>query len=133
MNILSYTQIIILQVTLSLSIYAIIAKIYVWPRLTKLALPDALVPLLLLLAFRYLGLVFLIPSVVGTTLPSEFAVPTAYGDLATGVLATAAVLALHYRKAPGIPLTWLVSVLGTLDFMYGYFQGIRLEVELGAA
>ena len=128
---MSYTQVIVLQITLSVVIFTIIAKFYVWPRLEKLALPDALAPLLLLHAFRYLGLIFLVPSVVGTV-PDEFAVPTAYGDLATGVLATAAVLALLYRKAAGIPLAWIVSVLGTVDFMYGYFQGLRLTVELGA-
>ena len=130
---MSYTQIVLVSITASLVIYIIIAKVYVWPRLQKLVLSDALVPLLLVHAFRYLGLIFLVPSAIGTTLPSEFAVPVAYGDLATGVLAIAAVLALIYRRAPGIPLAWIVSLLGTLDFMYGYFQGLRLTVELGAA
>ena len=66
-------------------------------------------------------------------MPTEFAVPVAYGDLATGIFATLAVLALVNRKAGAIPLVWFVSVIGSIDFIYGYFQGLRLTVELGAA
>ena len=107
------------------------AHFFVWPRLKKMELQDALIPLLFVLSFRYLGLLFLMPEVMGNTLPPAFAIPTAYGDLATSVLAIIAVLTLRYRKTGGIPLAWLVSLVGTLDFMYGYSVGITLKAQVG--
>ncbi len=76
-----------LQVLLSLVGYSRIAPFYVAPRLAALPLPAALTPLLLLHAFRHLGMVFLVPAVVGTALPPAFAVPAAYGDLLAALLA----------------------------------------------
>jgi hypothetical protein len=126
-------QIFGLQFTLSLIVYALIAKWYVAPRLAALPRHDALIPLVFLHAFRHLGLVFLLPTVVGSTLPAVFAVPTAYGDLLTGLLALLAVVALRHRWGVAIGLVWLVNVVGTLDFLYGFYQGMRLQVALGAA
>jgi hypothetical protein len=126
-------QIFSLQFVLSVTVYAVIAAWYVVPRLNRLAVHDALIPLLLLHAFRHMGLVFLLPGFVGATLPAEFAVPTAYGDLATGLLAIAAAIALRYRWPLAILLAWLVNILGTADFLYGTYQGMRLQVPLGAA
>lgn len=126
-------QIFGVQFTLSLIVYSLIAKWYVAPRLAALPLHDALIPLLFLHAFRHMGLVFLVPTVVGSTLPAAFAVPTAYGDLATALLALAAVVALRRRWGVAIGLAWLVNVLGTLDFLYGFYQGMRFQVALGAA
>jgi len=126
-------QIFSLQFVLSLTVYAVIAAWYVVPRLNRLAVHDALIPLLLLQAFRHMGLVFLLPAFVGSTLPAEFAVPTAYGDLATGLLAIVAAIALRYRWPRAIALAWLVNVLGTADFLYGTYQGVRLQVPLGPA
>ncbi len=126
-------QIFGLQFTLSLIVYALIAKWYVAPRLLALPLHDALIPLLLLHAFRHLGLVFLLPTVVGSTLPAAFALPTAYGDLLTGLLALVAVVALRHRWGGAIGLAWVVNLVGTVDFLYGFYQGMRFQVALGAA
>ena len=126
-------QIFGVQFTLSLVVFALIAKWYVAPRLAALPLSDALVPLLFLHAFRHLGLVFLLPTVVGSTLPAAFAAPTAYGDLLTALLAILAILALRRRWTGAIGLVWVVNVLGTLDFLYGFAQGMRFQVALGAA
>ena len=38
-------------------------------------------------SFRFFGLVFIVPGVVGPNLPAGFAAFAAYGDFATGVLA----------------------------------------------
>ena len=126
-------QIFAVQFALSLTVYALIARWFVAPRLAAMPLHDALVPLLLLQAFRHMGLVFLLPGFVGAPLPAVFAVPTASGDLATGLLAILAVVALRRRWRAGIPLAWAANLLGALDFLYGFYQGTRLEVNLGAA
>ena len=48
-------------------------------------------------SFRFFGLVFLIPGVVGPNLPASFASFAAYGDFATGVLAILALLTVRVR------------------------------------
>jgi hypothetical protein len=97
-----------------------------------LPLPDALISLLILHAFRHVGLVFLLPTVTGAALPSPFAVPTAYGDLLTGLLALVAIVALRGRWGAAIGLAWVANVVGTLDLLYGFSQGVRYRVALGA-
>jgi len=122
-----------LQVVLSLVVYSLIARWYVVPRLAALPLRDALTPLLLLHAFRYLGMVFLIPTVVGPALPAAFAVPAAYGDLLAALLALLAIAALRQAWPSAIPLVWLFNVEGTLDLVNAFYQGLRNNVQLGAA
>lgn len=109
-----------LQVVLSLVVYSLIARWYVVPRLAALPLRDALTPLLLLHAFRYLGMVFLVPTVVGPALPAAFAVPAAYGDLLAALLALLAIAALRQAWPLAIPLVWLFNVEGTLDLVNAF-------------
>jgi len=122
-----------LQVVLSLVVYSLIARWYVVPRLAALPLRDALTPLLLLHAFRYLGMVFLVPTVVGPALPAAFAVPAACGDLLAALLALLAIAALRQAWPLAIPLVWLFNVEGTLDLVNAFYQGLRNNVQLGAA
>ena len=126
-------QIFGLQFVMSLVVYALLATWYVAPRLAPLPLARALPPLLFLHAFRHLGMVFLVPTVVGPLLEPEFAVPAAYGDLLTAVLALAAIVALRSGASVGVPVTWLFNVVGTIDLLNALYRGARLEVLLGAA
>jgi len=126
-------QIFGLQVLLSFLVYGLVARWYVTPRLAPLPLHVALQPLLVLHATRYLGMVFLVPTVVGPALPAGFAVPAAYGDLLAALLALAALVALHARAPIALPLTWLFNVVGLLDLINAFYQGLRNDVQLGAA
>ena len=126
-------QIFGLQVLLSFLVYGLVARWYVTPRLAPLPLHAALQPLLVLHATRYLGMVFLVPTVVGPVLPAGFAVPAAYGDLLAALLALAALVALHARAPIALPLTWLFNVVGLLDLINAFYQGLRNDVQLGAA
>jgi hypothetical protein len=130
---MSPPQIFGLQFLMSLLVCGLIARWYVAPRLATLPRGAALTPLLLLHATRYLGLVFLVPAVVGAPLPREFAVPAAYGDLLAALLALLAIAALRARSAIAVGLVWLFNVVGSLDLLYALYQGNRLEVALGAA
>ena len=76
-----------LQFVLSLVVWGLIAKWLVAPWLETKSPHDALFWLTLPHAFRYMGMVFLVPGVVARPLPSAFATAAAYGDLLTGVLA----------------------------------------------
>jgi hypothetical protein len=122
-----------LQVVLSLVGYSLIARIYVAPRLAALPLPAALTPLLLLHAFRHLGMVFLVPTVVGPELPPAFAVPAAYGDLLAALLALLAIAALRMEWPLAIALVWVFNSVGLLDLVNAFYQGQRNDVQLGAA
>jgi hypothetical protein len=126
-------QIFGLQVLLSFVVYGLVAKWYVTPRLASLPLQAALQPLLVLHAARHMGMVFLVPTVVGSALPAAFAVPAAYGDLLAGLLALATLVALRARAPIALPLAWLFNVVGLLDLINAFYQGLRYDVQLGAA
>jgi hypothetical protein len=126
-------QIFGLQVLLSFLVYGLVATWYVTPRLATLPLHSALQPLLALHAVRHLGMVFLVPTVVGSALPASFAVPAAYGDLLAGLLALTAIVALRARAGVAVPLTWLFNGIGLLDLVHAFYQGLRNDVQLGSA
>jgi len=88
-------------------------------------------------SFRFFGLVFLIPGIVGPHLPAGFATFAAYGDFTTGVLAILALLMARIR-----PLFWFFVVafnlVGTVDLFDAYYNAVRgglpaLAGQLGAA
>lgn len=112
---------------LSLVAYIWIAKWYVMPALRALPRPAALVPLLLLHAFRFIGLAFLIPGVTAQPLDPRFANPAAYGDLLASLLAFAAIVALRRGWGVAIPLVWIFNVEGSLDLLYAVMQGVRFN------
>src|SRR5215467_5555141 len=64
--------------------------VYVWPWLNAMDRLEAQRAIATLHSFRFFGLVFILPGVVGANLPVGFATFAAYGDFATGALATLA-------------------------------------------
>ncbi len=100
---------------------------YIWPRLKSLDRIEAQRAIATLHSFRFFGLVFLIPGVVGPGLPAGFAPFAAYGDLATGVLAMLALLTVRMR-----PLFWPLVVafnlVGTVDIVVDYCHGVLLQL-----
>jgi hypothetical protein len=118
-----------ISVLLSLVVWALIAARYWWPALRTRPRSEALRPLLLLHAFRFIGLAFVVPGVVSPELPATFALPAAYGDLATSLLALLGLATL--RTPPGIVVVWVFNLVGTIDLLHAFFQGNR--VGLGDA
>lgn len=87
-------------------------------------------------SFRFFGLVFIIPGLVGPNLPTGFATFAAYWDFATGVLAMLALLTVRIR-----PLFWLFVVafnlVGVVDLVLDYYHATRVGLpamagQLGA-
>lgn len=110
--------------------------VYVMPRLKSMEQVAAQRAIATLHSFRFFGLVFILPGVVGN-LPASFATFAAYWDLATGVLAMLALLSVRIR-----PLFWLFVVafnlVGVVDLILDYYHAIQLGVpamagQLGAA
>ncbi len=123
-----------ISVALSFVAWGVVARQYIWPALRREPLVDALRPLLLLHAFRFVGLAFLVPGVVSPDLPAAFARPAAYGDFATAFLALLANAALPSRL--GLVLVWAFNVVGTVDLLHAFYQGDRTGLApglLGAA
>jgi hypothetical protein len=93
---------------------------YIQPRLMAIDRFEAHRAIAALHSFRFFGLVFILPGVVGANLPAEFATFAAYGDLATGALAMLALLTVRIR-----PLFWLFvvafNVVGAADIIIDYY------------
>ncbi len=106
-----------LQFVLSLVVWGLIAKWLFAPWLEKKSPHDALFWLTMPHAFRYMGMVFLVPGVVARPLPADFATAAAYGDLLTGVLALLALIALRTVGAKALALVWLFNIVGTFDLL----------------
>jgi hypothetical protein len=94
---------------------------YVMPRLRAMDGVEAHRAIATLHSFRFFGLVFILPGVVGPNLPADFAVFAAWGDFATGVLAMLALLTVRIR-----PLFWLFvvafNVVGAADIIIDYYN-----------
>jgi len=108
----------------------IVAKLYLWPRLRGMRREEALLLLAVPHMFRFVGLSFLVPGVVSTSLSPDFARPAAYGDLAAALLAIIAVLALSTRVSWALPAVWTFNLWGTIDLLYAIYQG-EIGVRVG--
>jgi len=110
---------------------------YVWPRLKAMDSVNAHRAIASLHSFRFFGLVFLVPGVVGPHLPANFARFAAYWDLATALLAILALLTVRVR-----PLFWsfvtAFNIVGLIDLLLDYRHATSgglttMPGELGAA
>ncbi len=106
-----------LQFVMSLVVWGLIAKWLLTPWLETKSPHQALLWLILPHAFRYGGLVFLVPGVVAQAMPGSFATPAAYGDLASAVLALLALIALRTSWAGALALIWVFNIVGTVDLL----------------
>lgn len=110
---------------------------YIWPRLKSMEPIEAQRAIAMLHSFRFFGLVFLLPGVVGPNLPQSFASFAAYGDFATGVLAMLALATIRIRA-----LFWTLvvafNVVGTGDLLIDYYHAVQVNLpatagELGSS
>ena len=111
-------------------------RAYLLPKLKSMDQVEAQRVIATLHSFRFFGLVFILPGVVGN-LPASFAPFAAYWDLATGVLAMLALLTVRMR-----PLFWLFVVafnlVGVVDLIVDYYHAVQVGLpamagQLGAA
>lgn len=120
------------QFALSVLVVSLLSVWVVRPWLAKQPLPDALFWLTIPHAFRHLGLVFVVPGVVAPSMPSTFAGAAAYGDLAAGLLAILALVALRYRWSVMLPIVWAVNIVGMVDLANALRQAEAIP-HMGAA
>jgi hypothetical protein len=118
-------------------VWALCFATYIWPRLKAMEPVAAQRAIATLHSFRFFGLVFILPGVVGPDLPPHFAVFAAYADLATGLLAMAALVTV---RIPMLFWGFVVAfnLVGAGDIILDYIHAIEVDLpsiagELGAA
>jgi hypothetical protein len=110
--------------------------VYILPRLKAMDPVAAHRAIATLHSFRFFGLVFILPGIIGPNLPASFATFAAYWDLATGVLAILSLLTVRIR-----PLFWLFvaafNIVGIVDLILDYYHATQVDLpalagQLGA-
>jgi len=113
-----------IQLVLGYMPWLLVLGAYVLPRLRSMDHVRRQRAIATLHSFRFFGLVFLLPGVVGSGLPAGFATSAAYGDFATGMLAMLALLTVRVR-----PLFWLFvvafNIVGAADLLINYYHGAQ--------
>lgn len=112
------------QLVLGYAAWLLCFSAYVMPRLRSMGSFGAQRAIATLHSFRFLGLIFIMPGLVGS-LPAEFATFAAYGDLTTALLAMLALLTARMR-----PVFWFFvaafNVVGIADLVVDYYHAVRL-------
>ncbi|HVR47959.1 MAG TPA: hypothetical protein VMT95_15120 [Candidatus Binatia bacterium] len=124
------------QLVLGYVAWGLLFAAYVLPKITLIDRSSVLRAIATFHSFRFFGLIFILPGVVGPNLPAAFATFAAYGDFATGVLALLALLSVRVR---GLFLSFVVAfnVVGAADIIVDYYRGMQLHLpdvagQLGA-
>jgi hypothetical protein len=121
-----------MQLVLGYVAWLLCFSVYVWPRLKAMDRFDAQRAIATLHSFRFFGLVFILPGIVGPDLPAGFATFAAYGDFATGMLAILALLTARIR-----PLFWsfvvAFNLAGATDIIVDYYHATQVDLPTMAA
>ena len=117
-----------MQILTSVFVFGLVAVWYVWPALTKLSRNSALIPLLFVHVFRYVGMALLVTGMVDPKLPREFLSGAAYGDLLAAALALASIFALRSNWRFAILLVWVANTWGFVDLLNGIRGVLQLNV-----
>jgi len=114
-----------LQLVLGYVAWLLCFRAYLLPKIKSMDQVEVHRAIAALHSFRFFGLVFILPGIVGPNLPASFAAFAAYWDLATGVLAMLALLTIKIR-----PLFWMFvaafNLVGVTDLILDYYHASRV-------
>jgi hypothetical protein len=116
-----------IHLVIGLVAWGLFVRIYWWPALATIDRRLALRQIAMLSAFRWEGLVFLMPTFVGPALPAAFALPAAYGDFATSILAIAAIVTFQWERA-AMMFTVAYTLIGAVDLINNVYNVMRLGI-----
>jgi hypothetical protein len=103
-------------------------RYWIQPRISKLAIHEALLPFVFLNTFRYLGLSFMAKEQFYDGFPSEFLTTVGLLDFTTAILAIITVIALKNQWSFAIPLVWIFYIVGFGDLIIAFPQFFGLEL-----
>jgi len=134
---MSPTLIFQIQLILGYVPWLLLGSAYLFPRLRSIDPLEVQRGIAALHSFRFFGLVFLVPGVVGSGLPTGFATSAASGDFATGLLAMLALLTVRSRVLFQIVVV-AFNIVGIGDLVLNYIHGVEIDLpghagDLGAA
>lgn len=89
-----------IQFAMAVAIYILIYRHYLRRWFAAQDFASAVLPLLVLHAFRYLGLSLLVTGQIAPTVPRDALQIMAYGDFASAVCAFIAAIAISARSTP---------------------------------
>jgi hypothetical protein len=117
-----------IQLVLGYVAWLLCFNVYILPKLRSMGQFEAHRAIAALHSFRFFGLVFILPGVIGPNLPAGFGTFAAYGDFATGLLAILALLTVRMRR-----IFWLFVVAfnlaGAVDILVDYYHAIRTGLD----
>ena len=122
------------QMVMALTVFILIFRVYLQRWFTAQPLAVAVLPLLILHVFRYLGLTLIAPGQVEASVSRTALQVMAYGDLAAGVAALLAVLAVVSRSSLATASIVLFTVVGFGDFIsvgYTAAQAGIIDADIG--
>jgi hypothetical protein len=114
----------LLQMALGYVAWLLCLEAYFLPKIREIGPLKALRAIALLNAFRYFGMVIILPGVVGPGLPPDFGPDAAFGDLLTALLAILALLTWRSRPL-FLFLSLAFNLVGIVDLLVDYFHAIR--------
>lgn len=115
-----------ISVFTSFIVWTKISAKYLWPNIKDKQLTKAAQPILILHLFRFAGLSFFVPGVVHPGLNPAWALPAAYGDFATAILAFITLSLVNSRSFQ--PFLWLFNIVGFADLLLAFTNGPRYNI-----
>lgn len=109
-------------------------RYWIHPRISKLPINEALLPLVFLNTFRYLGLSFMAKEQFYDGFPQDFLTTVGLLDFTTAILAIISFVALKNKWRFAILLVWIFNVVGFGDLITAFpqFFGLKLyDQDLG--
>ena len=109
-------------------------RYWIHPRISKLPINEALLPLVFLNTFRYLGLSFMAKDQFYDGFPQDFLTTVGLLDFTTAILAIISFVALKNKWRFSISLVWIFNVVGFGDLITAFpqFFGLKLyDQDLG--
>ena len=109
-------------------------RYWIHPRISKLPINEALLPLVFLNTFRYLGLSFMAKEQFYDGFPQDFLTTVGLLDFTTAILAIISFVALKNKWSFSISLVWIFNVVGFGDLITAFpqFFGLKLyDQDLG--
>ncbi len=116
-----------MQAVAGLITFSLVFKWWVFPRLAKLSIYDALVPMVLIHGLRYLGMVFMVDTQVYDDFPDDLAFTVGIWDYTTSILAIITAIALRNKWQYAIALTWVFNIFGFVDLLVAFPQVFGIE------
>ncbi|MGB3407721.1 MAG: hypothetical protein WBA67_09525 [Jannaschia sp.] len=106
-----------IQFSMAIAAYLLIFRIYLQSWLRAQSFEAAVTPFLVVHIFRYLGLALLVTGQVDPAVSRDALGIMAYGDVASGISALVAVVAITFGSRFVVPLVVLFSVIGIADLI----------------